>query len=97
MQVIEVDDVSIGRIRIVRGDDLYIGGMQLLPEYRGGGIGTKILNNLIVEAHEKNKSIKLEVFHNNPQAQKLYERVGFSVTDENDQQKIMKYEPMSAK
>ena len=77
IQVVVIGGVAIGRLRVVRGDDFYIGGMQLLPEWRGQGISTAILKQLIQEADELNKVIRLEVFHNNPQAQRLYKRVGF--------------------
>ena len=79
IQVVEAEGISVGRLRVVRGDDLYIGGMQLLPEYRGKGIGTAILGDLIKESEETKRQIRLEVFKNNPKAQSLYERVGFEL------------------
>ena len=84
---------TIGRLRVVRGAEIYIGGMQILPEYRGRGVGTAILESLIEESKNTSKPIRLEVFHNNLQAFGLYESVGFKVVEENDQQKIMLYQP----
>jgi ribosomal protein S18 acetylase RimI-like enzyme len=92
-QVIYVDNQPVGRLRVVRGEEIYIGGIQILPEYRGRGIGTALLKNLIEESTKASKTIRLEVFHNNLQALRLYEKVGFKVIEENDQQKIMVYQP----
>jgi ribosomal protein S18 acetylase RimI-like enzyme len=44
------------------------------------GIGTTLLNNLIVEASQSKITIRLRVMTVNP-AKKLYERVGFVVTE----------------
>jgi ribosomal protein S18 acetylase RimI-like enzyme len=93
IEVVYHGDVPVGRLRVVRGDELYVGGMQILPEYRGKGIGTAILESLIEEAGKSAKPIRLEVFHENLQALSLYEKVGFKIVDENEQQKIMIYTP----
>lgn len=95
IEVIQDGNESIGRLRVVRGDDIYIGGLQILPEYRGKGIGTEVLEGLIKEAEDAGKKITLEVFHNNPRAQNLYEKLGFRVIQENEKQKIMEYVPSS--
>ncbi len=93
IQVIYKENQPIGRFRVVRGGEIYIGGMQILPEYRGMGIGTALLESLIEESNKTIKPIRLEVFHNNLRALHLYEKVGFKVMGENDQQKIMMYKP----
>jgi len=93
IQVIEIDGLPIGRLRVVRGETIYIGGIQILPEYRNSGAGTKILLRLISEAKKNNIKITLEVFHDNKSALHLYKRLGFVVIDENKKQKIMEYSP----
>lgn len=92
IQVVCLVSEPVGRLRIVRGSEIYIGGMQILPEYRGRGLGTAILESLIEESKQTSKPIRLEVFHNNQQALDLYEKVGFKVIEENEQSKIMVYE-----
>ena len=47
------------------------------------GIGTDILNNLLIKNKQKGLKTKLKVFKNSP-AKKLYERLGFSVYGENE-------------
>jgi ribosomal protein S18 acetylase RimI-like enzyme len=95
IDVIEEAGEPIGRLRVVRGGDIYVGGLQIMPEHRGRGVGTQIINELINESEGTGNRIKLEVFHSNPRAQKLYEKLGFEVVDENEDQKIMQYTPSS--
>lgn len=89
--VVYFNQLPVGRLRIVREADIYIGGMQILPAYRCKGLGTNILMFLIEESKQTSKSIRLEVFHNNLQALRLYVKMGFRVVDENEQQKILLY------
>jgi ribosomal protein S18 acetylase RimI-like enzyme len=95
IQVIYFGGNPVGRLRLVRGEDLYVGGLQILPEYRGKGIGTAILEVLIQESEETHKTIRLEVFHDNVSALNLYEMLGFKVVDSNVTQKIMHYQPQT--
>ncbi|MDD3921247.1 MAG: GNAT family N-acetyltransferase [Eubacteriales bacterium] len=55
-------------------DDLYI-----LPQYRGMGIGTEILQKCLAET---NLPVFLYVFVNNQRAVALYKRLGFRVTEQ---------------
>jgi ribosomal-protein-alanine N-acetyltransferase len=56
-------------------DDIPELSMALLPEYRGQGIGTRLLGDLIASA-PKTRAISLSVDPGNP-ALALYERFGF--------------------
>jgi ribosomal protein S18 acetylase RimI-like enzyme len=80
-QVIQIGDLSVG-VFVVARDPTYIQLEQiyLLPEYQRMGIGTTLLNNLIVEASQSKIPIRLRVMTINP-AKKLYERVGFVVSE----------------
>jgi GNAT superfamily N-acetyltransferase len=51
------------------------------PEYQGRGIGTVVLDRLLLEWDLRKKPIKLTVLKNNP-ARRLYERRGFVVVAE---------------
>jgi ribosomal protein S18 acetylase RimI-like enzyme len=52
--------------------------IALLPDYRGQGIGSALLNQLFEFAREDYASISLSVSTDNP-AYRLYERMGFGV------------------
>jgi GNAT superfamily N-acetyltransferase len=50
--------------------------IALLPEFRGRGIGTQLLQHLLVRADERFARVSLSVTLGNPAA-RLYERLGF--------------------
>lgn len=76
------NDAPIGRFLVNKGPkEFTLVDISLLPAHRGSGIGTYLLQRLLNEATEAGKPIKLNVWQSNP-AKKLYERMGFSATDE---------------
>ena len=84
-QVIEVAGHSVGTCIIRRQPDcFYLSGLYLLPEYQGQGIGSLVLESLLSEGQAHGLPIRLRVLKVNPKAQRLYERHGFTVTDETD-------------
>lgn len=64
-------------------------GMAVLPEYRGQGIGTRLLSHLIKSAEEFNEYISLSVATGNP-ALRLYQRLGFEIVGEHGNSITMK-------
>ena len=66
--------------------------IALLPKYRGKGVGSEILNQLIKESNNSNKKLNIHVEYNNP-ALKLYERLGFKKTDDTGVYFFMEREP----
>jgi ribosomal protein S18 acetylase RimI-like enzyme len=58
--------------------DMYIDILAVAPAMRGKGVGTLLLDAVFQTAREKGfKSVSLEVVDTNPDARRLYERVGF--------------------
>jgi ribosomal protein S18 acetylase RimI-like enzyme len=58
--------------------ELLMDGISVAPEARGEGIGTQLLNQLIVYAGQNGyQTIRLDVIDTNPDAKRLYQRVGF--------------------
>ena len=51
--------------------------MAVLPAYRGRGLGTLLLTNLMLAAGLKHRSVSLSVQADNP-ARHLYDRLGFA-------------------
>ncbi|HEY0801710.1 MAG TPA: GNAT family N-acetyltransferase [Steroidobacteraceae bacterium] len=75
--IIEVDGVPAGRLYVDRASEaMSLVDITLLPEYRGRGIGTRLVKALITEAAHAGCALKLHVALSNP-AQRLYQRLGF--------------------
>jgi ribosomal protein S18 acetylase RimI-like enzyme len=80
--VIVVDGEPAGRLYVHRGpSDIRIVDIALLPEHRGGGVGTSLLRDLLAEADAAGRSVTIHVERMNP-ALRLYERHGFSVAED---------------
>lgn len=63
--------------------------MSVCPQYRGLGIGTSLLKQLLqVERLAEYSKISLSVQKSN-YAVKMYEKVGFTVVNENSEEYIM--------
>lgn len=85
VSIIQADGRDVGGLWLEsQADLLYIVEFQVLPECQGRGIGTSVLNDLIGQATRRGIPLELSVLPINPRAQRLYERLGFKVTDEGD-------------
>lgn len=75
--VIERDGVPVGRLYLQRrGDTLRILDISLLPDLRGRGVGTALLDAVIAQADAAACHVDLFVERFNP-ALRLYRRLGF--------------------
>ena len=80
--VIFADGEPAGRLYVHRGpSEIRIVDIALVPEHRGGGIGTLLLEELAAEADAAGKSLTIHVERMNP-ALRLYERLGFSLAED---------------
>lgn len=58
--------------------EFYLDSIAVLPPYRGLGVGEKLLTSMILKATESGHTcIGLLVDEENPQAEKLYRKLGF--------------------
>lgn len=77
--VIEEDGNPIGRIWLHQGDkELRVLDVILMPETRGRGLGGALIAALCQQAAESGRRVGLTVQDGN-RAQRLYERLGFTV------------------
>jgi ribosomal-protein-alanine N-acetyltransferase len=61
-------------------DEIHINNVAILPEYRGRGMGTAVLQHILAEARRLGaRRATLEVRASNAGARRLYERLGFYV------------------
>jgi GNAT superfamily N-acetyltransferase len=75
--VVEVDGEPAGRLLLARLErEIRVIDIALLPPYRGAGIGTRLLRDVIAEADAAALSVSLHVELWSP-ARRLYERLGF--------------------
>jgi ribosomal protein S18 acetylase RimI-like enzyme len=76
-QIIERDGWPVGRLYVDRWEkEIRIVDITLLPEFRGSGIGTKLLRELQKKARAARKSLTIHVERFN-RALTLYQRLGF--------------------
>lgn len=78
----EVDPVLKPYSELERPGSFYICGMALFPEYRGQGLGTRMLELARHQAYQRGlDELSLIVFEQNAGAKRLYERHGFREVD----------------
>ena len=83
-QIIQLDGKNIGCIQRRRHPDhIELVEIQLLPDYQGGGIGTSLLKDAIISAHEAGLPLRLRVLKES-RAMQLYQKLGFAKTGMND-------------
>jgi ribosomal protein S18 acetylase RimI-like enzyme len=88
--VIEADGERVGRLRIVRtGERLEIAGIQVLPAYQRRGIGTLVITSHMHEGKTRGVPVVLEVEKDNPDARRLYLRLGFVQRDDRGDRFLM--------
>ena len=82
--IVEVDGVPVGRLYVARWDDeMRVVDISLLPQWRGRGIGKQLFEDLMAEAAAAQQPLTIHVERQNP-ALRLYQRLGFTVTSEDD-------------
>jgi ribosomal protein S18 acetylase RimI-like enzyme len=96
LRVIEADSVPAGRFYVHRGrDEIRLMDIALLPEYRGGGIGTRLIRGLFAEAAERGVPVTAHVEAFNP-ARALYRRLGFAEIEERGVYLLLRWRPVAA-
>jgi RimJ/RimL family protein N-acetyltransferase len=80
--LILADGEPIGRLYVARWpDDIRIVDIALVPEHRGGGLGTRLIRDLFAEGDASGRKVSIHVELFNP-ARRLYERLGFVQAEE---------------
>jgi ribosomal protein S18 acetylase RimI-like enzyme len=95
-RIILRDDAPIGRLYVHFGaQEIRLMDIALLPEHRGAGLGSSILENLLREAAQLGKPVTLHVERFNP-ALRLYHRLGFRVIEDQQINLYMEWRPPAA-
>ncbi|MER7850644.1 GNAT family N-acetyltransferase [Kitasatospora sp. NPDC096077] len=94
--VVEVSGERAGRLRITRtAGGIELNGIQLLPRFQCRGIGTAVIEDLKAQAAAGGIPLDLDVEKDNPDARRLYERLGFRRTGETDQEYRLRWQNLT--
>lgn len=81
-QIIHRSTERLGMVKVDRDPDVWtVIQIQILPQFQGGGIASRLIGHLVSVAHESSIDVMLSVLKVNP-ARSLYERLGFVVVSE---------------
>jgi ribosomal protein S18 acetylase RimI-like enzyme len=91
--IIEKDGQAIGRLWIDEWrDQIRLVDIALMPEWRGSGVGSMLLDDVLARGVRAGKPVTIHVESYNP-ALRLYERLGFEKVDTNGVYFLMKWTP----
>jgi GNAT superfamily N-acetyltransferase len=80
--IIVVDGRDVGAVAVEwRRDEVLLADIEVAPAWRGRGLGTAIIGEVLAEAERRGLPVILQVLKGNP-ARRLYERLGFRVVGE---------------
>jgi GNAT superfamily N-acetyltransferase len=96
VRIITLDGADIGWLQSTTRDGaLFIGQLFVEASRQRRGIGTEVMHRLIGEAAREGQAMTLGVVKTNP-AKRLYERLGFRTSHEDDRKFYMRREPDTA-
>jgi ribosomal protein S18 acetylase RimI-like enzyme len=91
--IVETAGKAIGYVSVVASDDHdLVHELAVLPQSQGRGIGTAVIRGVQDDARRRGVPVRLSVHDDNP-ARRLYERLGFAVTDVDGMRVKMEWRP----
>lgn len=91
--IIECGGEPAGRLYVAReAGEIRVIDITLLDAWRGRGIGSTLLGELLAEAAASGRSVTIHVEENNP-AFTLYQRLGFRQIDTHGLYRLMEWRP----
>ncbi len=92
VKIIVVGGVDAGWLQVGESEqEISLYQIHIEPDYRRRGIGTCLLQDLLMRSRQTRKPVSLYVVRNNP-ASALYERLGFKVVGEDETKLFMRWE-----
>lgn len=81
-KIVAIGDDPIGVVVLEQRDNCdWLDEILLAADYRGQGIGTSLMKQLIADARIRNRPLMLRVLHENHKAKRFYERLGLIVIE----------------
>jgi ribosomal protein S18 acetylase RimI-like enzyme len=97
IRIVVVADRDIGMVETGATEtEVVLANIRIAPEYQGRGLGTAIVTEILAEARQADRPVRLRVLKVNP-ARRLYERLGFSVVEETPTHYVMRALPSSSR
>ena len=90
-EILILNNKPVGLLKVSRNQDtIYIIQLQIDPGLQGKGIGKSILEEILEEAENHQKTVTLSVLKTN-KARHLYSSLGFMIIDENEHSYFMEF------
>ena len=84
LYIIQFRGTDVGFLIMSRtSDTLKVNQIFILPEYQGKGIGSACLTRIVADANLEQKSVTLKVLKVNTRGIAFYQRLGFTIVNEN--------------
>ncbi len=85
IKIVQVKTINAGLILVAeRKEDIFLESISITPKLQGKGIGSAVIRDVMLQAKQKNRPLRLQVLKTNPNARRLYERLGFVLEDTTD-------------
>lgn len=94
LYIVTIENKQIGQFYIQRDiDNIHLIEIGLIPEFRGLGIGSRVIKDLLKEANINNQIVSLKVMWYNIRAKNLYLKLGFKIIEDTGIFCSMKWHP----
>ena len=94
ISVIVLDGSDIGYLKTDRTDkEIFLANVHVHPDYQNQGVGSRIIESLLVDAARQGVPVSLKVLKVNQAARRLYEKLGFSIEEEAEDYYLMRALP----
>ncbi|HUM10517.1 MAG TPA: GNAT family N-acetyltransferase [Myxococcaceae bacterium] len=89
VRIIQLEGTNVGWLQTVpRDEEYFLGTLVIDGAFQRRGVGTEVMKRVLEEGARRGQPVRLSVVKFNP-ARRLYERLGFQVTHEDEHKVYM--------